>query len=290
MSMLTPSFSRPLNQQKQYYRTNIRSDAAIEDDIWYRLEKASGLSWTSLEHIDIEVENGTVQLSGHVTKGWHRQRLEEIAASVWGVAGVQNEIIQDEEIQAQVLMALASDDMTTIYFFPVKCSFGWISLGGMVPAQEIALRAEEVAAHIPTVRGIIGLPWVVSIPWIGDSQPETARRTFQPRLCSAVYEERNGNKHGEAGMVSQIIMDPANRLVSHIAVRTWQLVKDRKVSSDHLLPIDVVEAVSDSAVWLKEGEEACRHPEFHPEQCPLPPADWRPPFPYKHGQVRWREI
>lgn len=66
-----------------------RSDARIHEDVCDRLTEASEVDAAD---IDVEVQGGEVALRGTVLDRGMRQRAEEIAEAVGGVAHVRNEL------------------------------------------------------------------------------------------------------------------------------------------------------------------------------------------------------
>lgn len=268
-------------------RDALRSDAAIEAEIWAGILKNRRLGEKYREHVAVESEHGLVRLRGHVNKVWHSALIADIAGRVEGVALVKNTLVADEHLCEQVIAALLQDERTAPYIFVVRCSFGWVQLGGVVPSEEIARTAERVAGFVPAVRGILSLPGVFGAPLLGeggqavDSGP--VRRALQPLPAAVVYQDDGVGQPEAVGAVSQIIIDPCSRLVSAIAVRLTGGEED----SVHLVPMTAVEAANGQNVWLKEGETAAAYPPFDRARFPLPPAGWRPPFPYEPGSVRW---
>ena len=168
-------------------------------------------------------------------------------------------------------------------------------MGGMVPTIEAAQAAEEVATRIPAVRGILSLTWVVGLPWTNPYDLEPARRAFQPGMGAVVYDGLTDRQVGGAGRVSQNILDPRNRLLSHLVIqvkepKTGRRLGDKRpelTARERVIPVSAIEAVNRDSVWLMEGEEINWYPVFHPDMYPLATQDWQPPFPYKKGRLRW---
>ena len=262
-----------------------RSDVAIEEEIWDGILRDHALGPKYQENLIIEVENGRVKLRGHTLKEWHGPLIANIIDRVEGVTLMRNELVADPVLQEQVIRALVQDDLTSPYIFMVRCHFGWIHLGGLVPSREIAKAAEGAAGFVPAVRGVLTLPSVFG--WLTADEPEPPRRTLQPRIAAAVYQDGDDSQPVEAGMVSQVIIDPASRLVEAFAVRVPEQDGESQVPLERQVPMSAVEAANERQVWLKEGEKLENYPLFERSRCPLPPAIWRPPFPYLPGMVRW---
>lgn len=296
MSMYSPAFSPSFSYSKQTaFWPKVRSDSAIEQEIYDRLAKENSAAF-SADNMAVEVEYGRVSLSGYAEIEWQRQWAVMIAAQVKGVTGVQNELVLDDEVRSEVLQALAEDERTTLYLISVTCKAGWVYLDGIMPTLEAAQAVEEVTARLPSVRGILSVPWVMGLPWLDSDDLEPVRRAFQPMIGANVFNGVNSNQREDDGIVTQIILDPCSRLLSHVAVRLREQkagqglanVKNEGARSplEYLVPVSSIEAANRNSVWLKEGEEIHKYPAFNPAQYRLAPTDWKPPFPYQPGIVR----
>jgi len=110
--------------------------------------------------IDVEVENGSVILSGWVDSVLARDRAEEIAMTVKGVRSVVNRIevkpdrVSDEQILRLVRRALLYDPATDSYEIIVKVQGGIVTLSGRVDSWQEKKLCEQVAKSVNGVRGI----------------------------------------------------------------------------------------------------------------------------------------
>jgi osmotically-inducible protein OsmY len=275
--------AEPGRQTRSQDQPSVPSDVVIEEEIWHSIFKDSSLGARYKDHLDLEVENGHVRLTGHVMKPWHGQQLIDLAKRARGVVWVESDLVADPHLQDQVIQALVQDEITSPYIFTVKSSYGWISLGGLVPTQEIVKAAEAVAGFVPAVRGILSLPSVLGATWLSADHPEPARRALQPRLAARVHQEVEESESAkEAGWVSQVVVDPCSRLVSAIVVSAGG-----RGGIERFIPIQDIEAVRKDQVWLKPGKAAAQFPRFERGRFPFAPRSWRPPFPYAPGTVRW---
>lgn len=226
-------------------------------------------------HLRVEVHQGIARIYGHVAKALNRARAEAIALAVPGIAGVHNELVVDGELQARVALALAEDERTRSCIIPVRCFHGWVYLGGSVPDGETQAAAETIAAGLPQVRGVLALPQVAG------QEARPVRRAFQPEIGSTVY----GGKR--SGRVVEVVVDPASRLVTHVAIAEGSSMDGRHGESTFLLPADLIELAREGSLWLKAGTDLRDFPVFDPAKYPRAPASWQPPFPYRAGTVRW---
>jgi hypothetical protein len=88
--------------------------------------------------------------------------------------------------------------------------------------------------------------------------------------------------------VTQVIISPRNRLVSHIVVAGNVGVNWQPVRGEWLVPIWAVARVNEGGVSLSETlGRLTAWPTFDEAAFPLAPIDWLPPFPYTPGTVRW---
>jgi len=161
----------------------------------------------------------------------------------------------------------------------VSSAHGWVRLGGEVPCQEIQLAVEEVAGAVPQVRGVTALPGVA-----GDG-PAPARRAVQPRPGASIYGD-----NGQVGVVAQVVIDPRNRLVTHVVVRANETLDAprQRGPADYLVPIEAFNIVNVESLFLARGaSSSAAYPLFDPAVYPPAAGDWRPPFPYATADVRW---
>ena len=226
--------------------------------------------------LEVEVREGEVILSGHMASALYRQHLEDVVMAVPGVRALRNEIVFDTELANAVSQALATDPRTRPYLLRVGAFHGWIHLNGEVTDSRARAAAEEIAAQVPSVRGILTLP---ELP--GELVGQR-RRALQPRLDSPVYAD-----DGPAGTVVQVVINPRNRLVSQIGVAVQFELEGKTVRGQYPVPVEAIDHVSDSGVFLYETLDAlAARPAFEESSFPLAPQDWRPPFPYAARTVR----
>lgn len=133
--------------------SNERPDNAILDDIWNALWRIDTVRSLDIHDIAVEVNQGTVVLSGHVAKDYHIQLIEDCITEVARGLPVKNELVPDSRLTIEVAQALAQDKRTRPHIIYVNCFHGWVHLGGIVPTMEVQSTAEEVAARNPYVRG-----------------------------------------------------------------------------------------------------------------------------------------
>ena len=117
---------------------------------------------------------------------------------------------------------------------PVYSFHGWVELGGSVPNREIQRDAEETAASVPSVRGVILLPDMAG------EQKASARNAVQPRIGVRVFGEDETE-----GTVYQVVISPQNRLVTHAIVRVNRIIDGWQESCDYLIPVEAMDVVDE---------------------------------------------
>jgi hypothetical protein len=139
------------------------------------------------------------------------------------------------------------------------------------------MAAEEIAAQVPSVRGVLSRPRV-----IGETYgPE--RRPIQPQIHAKTYDYNR-----QEGTVTQVVIQPRNRLVTHAVVSASDFVDGKFMFHEYFVPVEAMEAVDQESTILKRnGPPLNAFSTFEPSAYPLAPLDWQPPYPYLAGSVRW---
>jgi hypothetical protein len=164
----------------------------------------------------------------------------------------------------------------------VDAFHGWIHVGGEVPTGELQQVVEKIVAGVPRVRGVTLLPRVAG------ENSAIPRRPVQPRIGAVVY-----GKDGEVGVVIQVVIQPEDRLVTHIVARTKELTDGNLVSCETVIPLEASDLVKNESIILqRNGSSLNTYPALDPDEYPLAPFTWKAPYPYTAGEVRWslREI
>lgn len=254
-----------------------RSDSDILAGVQAALQDAGSLRSVNYANIEAEAHAGTVVLEGHVGSVMQKQEAERRAAGVRGVTAVHNHLVADSDLAIAVAQALAANAPTRAYILHVGVSAGWVQLGSQVPDAQVRAEAESVAAGVPRVRGVVSLPHLPGEPSLG------RRRALQPRAGTVVYAA-----DGEIGRVAGVVVDPHNRLVSHIIVNARLDLGRREVRGQLVIPAEAIRMTTVGGTTLTDTKLAVSaQPQFRPADYPRPPADWQLPFPYQPGEVYW---
>jgi len=254
----------------------VYSDDSIQSEIWKKVCQYGEIRALGMDSFSISVQKGFVLLTGHVSKKYHRDLMEEIARSTSGVNTVRNMLVVDSDLTIQVAERLSKDARTHSFIFPAGCSNGWVRLGGVVPRRELQIAAEEIAAQVPSVRGVLIRPGV-----IGET-PEPERRAIQPQIHAKTYDYNR-----QAGVVTQVVIQPRNRLVTHAVVKTSDFRDGKLMFHEYLVSVQAMDVVNKESIFLKRnGPSLNAFPIFDPSNYPLAQSDWQPPYPYAAGDVR----
>jgi osmotically-inducible protein OsmY len=253
------------------------SDASILAEIWKAASQDAGIRALDIDSFSVSVRDGFVMLTGHLSRRYHRELIEEIACSVPGVHGIYNQLIVDTDLTIQVARMLSKDERTRHLIVPVGCGHGWVRLGGVVPRRDLQMAAEQIAAQVPFVRGVLSRPRVLG------EYPETERRLIQPHIQAKVHDYNR-----QEGVVTQVVIQPRNRLVTHAVVSASGFQDGKFMFYEYLVPVEGMEVVNRESIDLKRnGPPLSAFPAFEPSEYPLAPSDWLPPYPYTAGVVRW---
>jgi osmotically-inducible protein OsmY len=255
----------------------VYSDDSIQSEIWKKVCQYGEIRALETDSFSVSVKKGSVLLTGHVSKKYHRDLIEEIACTIPGVHAVHNKLVVDSDLIIQVAQALSKDERTHSLILPVGCSHGWVRLGGEVSGRDLQITAEEIAAQVTSVRGVLSRPRLIG------ENPEPERRAIQPQIQAKMYDY-----NGQEGVVTQVVIQPRNRLVTHVVVNISDFCDGKFVFHEYLVPVDAMELVNKESILLKRnGPPLNAFPAFEPSDYLLASSDWQPPYPYAVGDVRW---
>lgn len=256
---------------------HLRTNDGILADICDALWKEDTIRSLELGSLAINVKDGEVTLRGHLAQENNRPLIESIVRSVAGVMAVHSQLILDRDLIIQVAQALAGDERTRPYILPVDAFHGWIHIGGEVQTSELQHLVEKIAGEVPGVRG------VTILPRIAGENPTIPLRPAQPRIGAVVY-----GKDGEVGIVTQVVIQPNNRLVTHVVVRSKELRDGNLVARETVVPLEASDLVKNESIILqRHGPSLKAFPAFDPDEFPLAPFTWQSPYPYTAGEVLW---
>jgi hypothetical protein len=84
------------------------------------------------------------------------------------------------------------------------------------------------------------------------------------------------------------VIQPRNRLVTHVVASTNNFSGSTFVPHDYLITVRAMEQVNKESILLKRnGPPLDAFPPFEASDYPLAPSGWQPPYPYDAEAVRW---
>jgi osmotically-inducible protein OsmY len=139
-------------------------DAELEEAVRTSLGSWSPLSNLGLTGIEIRAQDGRVTLAGHVPTETFRHRAHELARRTWGVLTVEDRLVSDERLVADVTARLARHEELQPSRVRVSSYLGGVTLTGEVRATDHAELACREAQAVPGVRGVRNLLEIVPNP------------------------------------------------------------------------------------------------------------------------------
>ena len=199
-------------------------DSSIQAEIWDKLWKRWEIRALDISSFSVSVKNGRVLLRGHLTMDNNRRLIESICETIPGVVGVDNCLVIDHDLTMQVAQALAQDGRTRSLILPVGSYHGWVGIGGHVPNRSLQLAAQEVAAGVSSVRGVISLPSVIgqdSLPQLHPGKGATTAAGWLGELHPTLLE-------GEWGVFEldlSTLFEPIPERIEYVDVITFPAVR-----------------------------------------------------------------
>ncbi len=140
-------------------------DALASNTLKTRLMAADG---SGFSHVDVEVADGRLLLSGYAPSQQHKDAAELIARNVRGINEIYNEIeigghdgfmrsAQDEMITAQVRTRLVASPNVRGLNVNIETHRGTVYLMGVAHSQAELQRAAEITSVVPGVRRVVSL-------------------------------------------------------------------------------------------------------------------------------------
>jgi hypothetical protein len=106
---------------------------------------------------------------------------------------------------------------------------------------------------------------------------------MQPRIGAVVF-----GKDREAGVVTQVVIQPDNRLVTHMVVRSKEFTEGNLAARETVIPLEAIDLVkNESVLFQRNGASLNVYPALDPDEYPLAEFTWKAPYPYTAGEVRW---
>jgi hypothetical protein len=85
-----------------------------------------------------------------------------------------------------------------------------------------------------------------------------------------------------------VVIQPEDRLVTHIVVRSKELIDGKLVTRETVIPLEARDLVKNESIILqRNGSSLNTYPALDAEEYPLAGSAWQAPYPYTAGEVRW---
>lgn len=132
------------------------SDAALQRAVLRELRREPILH-PFRDTFQVEVQDGVATLKGYVKSPGEARVAEQRALEVPGIAGVRNELVIDEELEARVAGALLNDPRTHEALVIAESWLGCVTLTGRASSEAARQQATEIARAVPGVREVRNL-------------------------------------------------------------------------------------------------------------------------------------
>ena len=123
---------------------------AVKDALW----RSQPIRALGMDHLDVEVRDGIVELRGVIGSEPLRAMAERIARAVPGVDKIANFLVTDDMLERRIAVDLANNPDTKEYRIAVNVSGGVVGLYGAVTTVEAAESARALAMAVPEVTGV----------------------------------------------------------------------------------------------------------------------------------------
>jgi osmotically-inducible protein OsmY/uncharacterized protein YkvS len=267
-----------------------KTDGSIANEVESALWNDQVLRVTDYHEIDVQVKNGVVSLTGHITGVMNQQRIENALGSVKGILGVRMHLVGDDKLLLRVSEALAQIERIEGNHVFANVQNGLVVLNGKVISTNDRKLAERCAADVPLVRGVINH---ITTPGIDPNTEE--QRFLQPSIGEVIYFH-----DGSFGVVKQVIINRNNRLVVDMILegrfpdkqfKSESMAAGETPAPDRLavIPVSTIRYLtSESGFLLIDSTEITRYQNFDPVNFIAPDPNWLPPYPYCIDDIRFR--
>lgn len=134
--------------------TPYRSDAELHDALYERIWDYARMR-PDMPGIAIYAIDGVVWLKGYVSSDVNRRIIVDLMQNITGLAELHNELIADNQLAADVAMALAHDPRTANQRIGVYPKLGEVHLRGVVQSPQVVTAAGELAHGLPDVKSVV---------------------------------------------------------------------------------------------------------------------------------------
>jgi osmotically-inducible protein OsmY len=274
--------SRSMVEEQMSQNENTKTDIDLMHEVDHALWRDAAFRATDYDNIDVQVRDGIVHLNGHASSLTNLHQAERSLQTIPGLRGVNNHLIPDDQLLAEVSTALGSLESAYDCKFFTGVSHGVVLVSGNVENKNIKLLAEKCAASNPNVRGVIN-----SIRTPGDDLNSLEEPFMQPIIDEEIFFH-----DGISGTVQQVIINPDNRRVVAMTLRgrfenQRQELKSlnngetRPAERTIILSMNSVRYLTKVSGFLYiNSNEKNRYMDFDSTYFFTPKKDWKAPYPY----------
>ena len=259
-----------------------QSDLSIAEAVGCAIWKDDVLRATDYPEIDIQVKNGVVALTGHVTGAMNLWRVQQALSNVPGILGVSMFLVADDQLMREVAASLGWIEQRYGEKLFTGVQNGVVALSGSVSSVQVRDLAERMVASNPKVRGIINR---VHAPGIDLGLEDT--RFLQPEIGEQIIFS-----DGPSGQVAQVVIDPRTRRVVAMILRGRFPSRSGEDSDAQppirqvVIPVKAIRYLTNSSGFLSiSSTETTQIEVFDPARYFVPKRGWVPPFPYHAKEV-----
>ena len=266
---------------------NTKTDMDLVHEVDHALWRDAAFRATDYDNIDVRVRGAIVYLNGHVSSLTNQHQAEKSLQTIPGLLGVNNHLIPDDRLLAEVSTALGQLENAYDCKFFTGVSHGVVLVSGNVENTNIKSLAEKCAASNPNVRGVIN-----SIRTPGSDLDLREESFLQPSIGEEIFF-----LDGVSGTVQQVIINPDNRRVVAMTLRgrfenQRQELKSlnngetRPTERTIILSMNSVRYLTKVSGFLYiNSNERNRYMDFDPAHFFTPNKDWKAPYPYCPADV-----
>jgi len=242
---------------------------------------------TAYPEVDVRVNQGVLSITGHIIGMMSQDRIEKAVGNVTGLLGVKIHLILDDKLLLNVAEALGKIEPVEGKHVFAQVENGVVVLSGEVVSAYVRGLAEQYAAHLPGVRGVINN---IAAPGVDLSVED--QRFLQPSIGEEIFF-----RDSLFGFVKQVIINRNNRRVVGILIQGR--FPDKQLQGGSMsageseppvrlavIPVSVIRYLTTTSGFLLiDSTETTRYQDFDPADFKAPDADWVPPYPYCVGDV-----
>lgn len=272
-------------QELPKYQTDAELATEVESALW----NDEVLRVTDYHEVHVRVINGVIFLNGYITGVMNQGRIENAVATVQGSLGVKFHLISDDNLILQVSEALVQIQRVEGNSVFAHVQNGVVTLSGNVISAEIRSSAEQCAANVAWVRGVIN----------NLAAPEVDPKANDPLFVQPTIGEKIYFRDSLEGIITQVVINPKNKRVTAMIMqgqfpdeksKSGSMSTFENLAPERLavIPVGLIRFLTEeSGFLLIDSTETSQYQIYDPTGFVVPNADWVPPYPYCTENVRF---